>query len=103
MLSRLKDQALSRGQTKGTVPEIQYIKDALRSGRPSIKAETIELIIQTITKNSITRQQSYTRIAAKVSKTEGTETVLLSTVYRTLRSECNGTRLGRIKYLEFKN
>ena len=96
-LSRLKDRALSRGWTEGAVPETWHVEDAPRSGRPSIKAETVELIIQTVTKNSTTRQWSCARIAAEVSKTEGAETVSPSTVYRTLRSEGYGVYKRTIK------
>ena len=93
----MKDRAISRGWTPDKIVETWHVEDAPRTGRPSIKPETIELIVKTVTRNSITRGWSCGRIASEVSKTPGAETVSASTVYRSLRAEGYGVYKRTIK------
>jgi hypothetical protein len=81
---KLRSKAISRGWMPGTIVEPKHVDDAPRLGRPKTSTVISLLIINTMTKNSITRGWSYARIAAEITGIPGQERVSASTVYRVL-------------------
>jgi hypothetical protein len=70
---------------------MDYIIDALRSGRPPLSQEICDKVIKVITKNSITRIYSYQNITDIVSENLGKDNIIsISTVYYMLKK--NGYR-----------
>lgn len=59
----IRKKALLRGWIPNTIIETYYIDDSSCSGRPKISQEVIDLILETVTKNSTTRSWSCKRIA----------------------------------------
>jgi hypothetical protein len=89
----LQERAIQRGYDPLVSKQLllKYIEDAPRSGRPSIPDSVRDVIIQVITKNSITRQYSTNRITAKASsilaKAKGKpKSVSPCTCYRVLKA-----------------
>jgi hypothetical protein len=68
---KLRSKAISRGWMPGTIVEPEHVDNAPRSGRPKTSTATSLLIINTMTKNSITRGWSCARIAAEVTGIPG--------------------------------
>src|SRR5450432_211814 len=50
-----------------TIIEVYHVDDSTRSGRPKISQEVIDLILETVTKNSTTRSRSCERIGYEVT------------------------------------
>lgn len=94
---KIRSKAISRGWKPGSIIEPEHVDDAPRSGRPKISTALALFIMETMTKNSTTRGWSCRRIAQEVSSTPGWQSVSVSTVYRTLRSEGYGCFKRTIK------
>jgi hypothetical protein len=62
---KLLAKAKERGWKPGVsmIMQVEHVSNAPRLGRPPIPQEIIDLIIKTMTKNSIIRGWSYARIA----------------------------------------
>jgi len=78
----IRKKALLRGWIPDTIIETYHIDDSSHSGRPITSQEVIDLILETVTKNSTTRGWSCERIAQEVSLKSK---VSASTVYRILK------------------
>jgi hypothetical protein len=86
----LKAKAMSRGwdpTAEGKTLETWHVDDEVRSGRPLIDDEVVQLIVDTVIKNSTTRGWSCARIAQEVNEVSGKQAVSPSTVYRTLKKQ----------------
>src|SRR5450432_2097678 len=78
----IRKKALLHGWIPDTIIETYHIDDSSRSGRPNTSKEVIDLILETVTKNSTTRGWSCKRIAQEVSLKSK---VSISTVCKTLK------------------
>src|SRR6266498_706070 len=86
----LKAKAMSRGwdpTAGGKTLKTWHVDDEVRSGRPPIDDKVVQLIVDTVTKNSTTRGWLCARIAQEVNKVSFKEAVSPSTVYRTLKKQ----------------
>src|SRR5450432_3174202 len=83
----IRKEALLRGWDPNisTIIEVYHVDDSTRSGRPKISQEVIDLILETVTKNSITRGWSCKRIAYEVTSKSSKYKVSTTTIWRTLK------------------
>jgi hypothetical protein len=78
----IRKEALLRGWDPNisTIIEVYHVDDSTRSGRPKISQEVIDLILETVTKNSTTRGWSCKRIAYEVTSKSSKYKVSATTV-----------------------
>ena len=80
-LYKLRTKAILRGWDPSRVLETWHVDDAPRLGRLPISTATAKFIIETMTRNSTTREWLCARIASEVSNTPGWKPIPASTVY----------------------
>jgi hypothetical protein len=79
------------------IVEVRHVEDAKRSSQPKTSQVVIDLIVATVTKNSITGGWSCSQTAFSVSETPGIQPVSASTVYRVLTAEGSSTYKRTVK------
>jgi hypothetical protein len=94
---KLRAKAISRGWKEGDIVEPFHVDDAPRPRRPKISTVTALFIIETMTKNSVTRGWSTAQITDEVSYTPGWQPVSRRTVYRVLTDAGYGVFKRTIK------
>lgn len=96
-LYALREKAIARGWRSKELIEVEHVEDAPRTGRPKASSALVEHILETVTRNSTTRQWSCARIAAEVTATPGWESTSASTVYRVLTDNGYGVFKRTVK------
>lgn len=87
---KLRSKAISRGWMLGKIVEFEHVNDTFRLNKPKTFIAMAFFIVETVTKNSTTKDWFCFKIVFEINQKPGIKKVSISTVYKVLKEHSYG-------------